>query len=100
MSPGAAIRLDAAAAIAASKCWLNRAMQSGELGDAGARIRASHHGPCGWCDYPARILAEAIADFWTRAAETGEDLAFERLPDHEQRRRVLMAQGYLELLDT
>lgn len=94
---------DPAIAVAAAKCHLARWKMGQVLGIA---TNAFHPEECGFCDYPADRLAEAITEFanWAGLYQTKksdeplpvrDDVErFLMLPREEQHRLVEKAQGY------
>lgn len=82
---------DPGAIVAVAKCWLSR-----WTGDTfGLALRPSHPDRCGWCDYPAPVLMDAIEDFWRYdgGAMHGRISAdFDRLAPGVQARLVREAQ--------
>lgn len=94
---------DPAIAVAAAKCHLARWHDM-----KGILPNGFHPEDCGFCDYPADRLAEAVVEFsnWAGLHQTktsDETVAvrvdverFLSLPREEQSRLVLKAQGYEE----
>lgn len=97
---------DPAIAVAAAKCHLARWRDMKTI--LGISANSFHPAECGFCDYPADRLAEAVVEFseWAGLYQTkaSDDTlpvrdqveSFLMLPRHEQLRLVEKAQSYDE----
>jgi hypothetical protein len=97
---------DPAIAVAAAKCWMARWNGGRSAKMVGLTVNSFHPAECGFCDFPAERLIEAVDEFNTWAGLKpprfiGESSAvrdtvetFLSLPVHEQKRLVGKAQGY------
>lgn len=93
---------DPAYAVAAAKCWLSRTRQ---------KFGAHHPEECSMCDIPAGDLIASLTEFATWSGLNYRENTYDpydpvttelreeverwvRLPQREQRARVMKAQGY------
>ena len=80
--------LDPAERIAAAICWLDRQTGLPDIDALRIAVVDRHEDGCGWCDYPLpELLRMSNLD---GARGVG---AFARMPQHQQRHAVRVAQG-------